>query len=200
MQHLRAGCSTFIEIAQDMDAQQAGVEESIVLPQKLFAAVNTGSFHKSMTGTRVSFTLTNKLLTAIKNDPIISGKNSSLKLKGEIGRWEEKKGKMITYENSIAFYLKTEKLSNNFYCLSMKEQNKTSYCNCFLTIDFSINSICVLITVLKPSEENLLCYMLFLYNHSQYYSLNRHAIQIKVHFYSIPFKSLKHLYNSSALT
>lgn len=44
--------------------------------KKLFAAVNTGSFHKSMTGTRVSFTLTNKLLTAIKNDPIISGKKA----------------------------------------------------------------------------------------------------------------------------
>lgn len=39
-------------------------EESSVLPQKLFAAVNTGSFHKSMAETRVSFTLTNKLLTA----------------------------------------------------------------------------------------------------------------------------------------
>lgn len=44
--------------------------------KKLFAPVNTGSFHKSMTGTRVSFTLTNKLLTAIKNDPIISGKKA----------------------------------------------------------------------------------------------------------------------------
>lgn len=51
-------------------------EEGSVLPQKL----NTGSFHRSMTGTRESFILTNKLLTAIKNDPIISGKNSSLKL------------------------------------------------------------------------------------------------------------------------
>lgn len=77
-------------------------EEGSVLPQKLFAAVNTGSFHKSMTRTRVSFTLTNTLLTAIKNDPIISGKNSSLKRKGEIDGWEEKKSKMIMYENSIA--------------------------------------------------------------------------------------------------
>lgn len=78
-------------------------EEGSVLPQKLFAAVNTGSFHKSMTETRVSFTVPSKLLTAIKNDPIISGKNSSLKLKGEIDRWEQKKSKMIMYENSIAF-------------------------------------------------------------------------------------------------
>lgn len=77
-------------------------EEGSVLPQKLFAAVNTGSFTNPWE-TRVSFTVTNKLLTAIKNDPIISGKNSSLKLKGEIDRWEEKKSKMIMYENSIAF-------------------------------------------------------------------------------------------------
>lgn len=102
-----------------------------MLPQKLFAAVNAGSFHKSMTGTRVSFTLTNKLLTAIKNDPIISRENSSLKLKGKIDRWEEKKSKMIMYENSIALSLKTETLNNILYCLSMKEQNKTNYCNCF---------------------------------------------------------------------
>lgn len=133
----------------------AGVEGS-VLPQKLFAAVNTGSFHKSMTGTRVSFTLTNKLLTAIKNDSIISGKNSSLKLTGEIDRWEEKKSKMIMYENSTAFQLRSEKLNNIFYCLSMKELNKTSYCNCFLTTGFSINSICILITALKLSEFTLL--------------------------------------------
>lgn len=48
-----------------------------MLPQKLFAVGNTGSFHRAMTETRVSFTLTNKLLTVIKNDPIISEKNSS---------------------------------------------------------------------------------------------------------------------------
>lgn len=49
-------------------------EKCSALQQKLFAAVNTGSCHKSMTGTRVGFTLTKKLLTAIKNDPVISEK------------------------------------------------------------------------------------------------------------------------------
>lgn len=66
-------------------------EEGSVLPQKLFAVGNTGSFRSAMTETRVSFTLTNKLLTVTKNDPIISGgKKKKLLIYGEIYRWDEK--------------------------------------------------------------------------------------------------------------
>lgn len=49
-----------------------------MLPQKLFAAGNTGSFRGAVTETRVSFTPTNKLLTVIKKDPFISKKKKKL--------------------------------------------------------------------------------------------------------------------------
>lgn len=62
-------------------------EEGSVLPQKLFAAGNTGSFRGAVTETRVSFTPTNKLLTVIKKDPFISKKKKkSFWFKGEIYR------------------------------------------------------------------------------------------------------------------
>lgn len=49
-------------------------EKGSELPLKLFLASNTGNFHSATAETTVKFTLTNKLLTVIKNDPIISGK------------------------------------------------------------------------------------------------------------------------------
>lgn len=63
-------------------------EEGSELPPKLFAASNTGSFHRTMAETTLSFTLTNKPLTVAKNDPIIYGKkNNALNLKVKyIGR------------------------------------------------------------------------------------------------------------------
>lgn len=78
IEHLGAQCSTFIYVARGHGCPTSCLgEEGAVLPQKLFAAGNTGSFRRAMMETRVSFTRTNKLLTVIKNNPIISEKKSS---------------------------------------------------------------------------------------------------------------------------